>query len=796
MLLHYFITAFKITKRYQWFSLLNILGLTLGLSSCLLIILYLNFELGFDKFHDNHKSIYRVVMKQPGNKVVGSSSDWWVVSPYILKPTWEQDLPEIDLACRKTKKGWSFKLIDRYVNEEIMVTDPEFFEMFTFPLDHGNQLEALSNPYSMVISKKIALKYFGEENPLGKTMETNDGDIFKVTGVLKDVPENSHLKFDILVSFQTLESMNGKSLLSDNWLNNGYRTYLILQDEVDLKEFDAKLRRYDVDGFNGQKWSFHLQPLEDIHFNRQIGGTGDKGKLFIFLSVGVFILLIAGFNYMNLYLAHYRSRTKNVGIRRISGATRGQLFLQFLSESFLSISISLLFSILLVWCILPLFNDFIGEQLNISMLWDLKVIMLSIGTALTMVMIAGAYPAFYLSGLKVNTGTRGKMGNTPAQGSLLKKGIMILQFAISIILVIGTITAYKQLSFMNTKSLGFSTDQILYIGLNGTWYKDKDGQWKNKNGLLKSELLKNPDIYKVAGSSGIPSKIGWSNIPVWEGQPENENPFIYRLSIDEDFVDLYGIEIKLGRKFTIERSGDIGDAYLLNEAAVKSLGLENPVGAGFGFDEKMGTVVGVVEDFHFESLHKPITPLGIGFTDNERANYFSLKINGQNIPETIEAVEKIWDKVVENEPFNYSFLDERLGNMYKKDRQLAKSLNYFSLMAIIISCLGIFGIMLFTIKEKTKEIGIRKVLGASFIHLLKILTADISIIFIIGGLIGGVLGWHSANEWLSNFAYRIEMDFWTILFASGIILLIALIPLGFTLKRAFVKNPTDSLRIE
>ncbi len=796
MFQYYLKTALKLIKRHRGFTALNVIGLMLGISSCLLIILYVNFELGFDKFHENERNIYRVVMKQPGNRVVGSSSDWWIVSPYILKPTWESELPEIERISRTTERNFSFRHNDQYIDEDILVVDPEFFDVFTFPLSWGNKKEVLARPYSIVISKKMAGKYFGEADPIGKTMVMNSGTAFNVTGVLKEVPENSHLKFNFLVSFQTLESMNGESLLSNNWLNNGYRTYLVLHGNTNVQELDAKLKKYDVDGFNGKKWSFHLQPLADIHFNRQIKGTGDKGTLFIFISVGFFILFVAGFNYMNLYIAHYRGRTKNIGIRRVSGATRTQLILQFLSESFLLVFISYLASVFLVWLVLPLFNDFIGEELDFRSLLNYKLFITGLGVVFLMALIAGAYPAFYLSGLQIINGIKGGMEKFSKRAMVVRKGIIVIQFSVSIVLLVGTITVYKQLNYTSNKSLGYEKDLILFITLDGIWYKDVDGIWKNRTGTLKQELLKNSNIINIAGSTGIPSKIGWSNIPTWEGQAEGDNPFFYRLNVDEDFLELYGIEIVQGRDFSAARPGDQGNAYILNEAAVKNLGFRTPVGTRFGFEKKLGTVVGVTKDFHFESLHKPITPLGIGFAGNDNFNYLSLKINNKDIPGTIRYVESTWAKLSNNAALKYSFLDQELNQLYKKDQQLAEGLNYFSLMALVISCLGIVGVMSFSIKERTKELGIRKALGAPFLNLLALLSKDIFIVMGLASVVGGTAGWFGAGQWLNNFAYRIDMGVDIVILSSVITLLMAIVPLSFKLGKAVRANPVESLRTE
>jgi len=790
----YLKAALKIIKSYKAFTVLNIFGLTIGISSCLLIILYVNFELGFDKFHKNKDDIYRVVMHQPGNQVVGSSSEWWVVSPYILKPTWENEIPEIKTATRTRGQNRAFKLNGQYISENILIVDPEFFDVFTFPLRLGHKNEVLANPYSIVLSEKMAKKYFGEENPIGKTLEDKDGVAYQVTGITENVPENSHLKFDFLISFQTLESLNGRSLISENWLNNSYDTYLVLNKNTNLKELDKKLRKYDVEGFNDKMWSFHLQPLTDIHFNRQISGTGNKGTLFIFISVGIFILLIAGFNYMNLYIAHYRARTKNVGIERVSGATRTQLIFQFLTETFLLVLISFITSIIVVALVLPFFNDFVGEQLLFSSLWNYKIIGISFCVVFFMALISGTYPAIYLSGLQIISGIKGGMKKFSKSALALRKSIIVAQFSVSIVLLIGTITVFRQLNYTANKNLGFEKDLILYMSLRGIWYQDENGEWKDRTATLQNELLKNPNIMKTAGSSGVPTKIGWSNIPVWEGQIEGDNPFIYRLAVDENFLDLYGIRIKEGRNFSADLKGEAGNAYILNEAAVKRMEFKNPVGSRFGFDNKLGTVVGVVNDFHFESLHNPITPLGIGLSNNN-INYLSVKISNNNVRATIGYIEDTWKNLTKT-TLNFSFIDDQLNYLYRKDKQLAESMNYFSLMALFISCLGIFGIISFSLKERTKELGIRKVLGAEFTHLLKILSKDIFAIIGVASVVGGIGGWYFAGRWLNNFAYRINMSIDTVVFSSLITFLIVTIPLLFKLLGAIKSNPVEALRNE
>lgn len=772
------------------FSSLNILGLILGISSSLLITLYVNHELNFDGFHKNGKNMYRVVMHQPGNQVVGSSSEWWVVSPAILKPTWEEELPEIDLATRVRTREWTFRNKGDFIDERVHVVDPEFFEIFSFPLKSGVENSALKNPFSIVLSKEMAIKYFGSDDAIGQTLELSNGKLLQITGVLEDIPANSHLQFDFLVDFETLQTITGRDIISSNWLNNPYKTYLTLNPSTDLEEFDEKLRKYDVDGFNGQKWSFHLQPLSDIHFNRQISGTGDKGTLFIFITVGIFILFIACFNYANLSIAHHGSRAKNTSMRKIIGASRIQLINQFLSESFVLTLASFALSILMVWLGLPFFNRFLDLDLHFESLWTFQVILISGALLILMILVSGAYPAIYLSGLKLVNGIKGEISKSTNSSKYFRRSIVAIQFSVSILMIIGSLTVSRQLKYVENKNLGFQKEHIIYLSV---WKLLSSGS--DNISLFKQELLQNANIIGASASSGVPSRIGWSNIANWEGKSGDENPFFYRVKVDHDYLDLYGIELHQGRNFSKLQSS-IQREYILNQEAVARLGFQKPVGEKFGFNDELGNVVGVVKGFHFESLHKSIAPLGIELADNYSFEYLSVKLNSQDFKKTINEIEQVWQSIVPDVPMNYAFFDERLEQLYAKDIQLSQTLNFYALVALIISGLGIFGILSLSIKEKTKEIGIRKILGAPFINLLNLVTSDIFLILGLATIVGGSLGWFVANEWLNNFSYRFEMGLEIVALSSVIVLFMAILPVSYKLIKSVRSNPVEALKNE
>jgi putative ABC transport system permease protein len=796
MLLHNLKNAFRFIGRYTGFSLINISGLTISFFCCLLIILYIQSELRFDRFHKNGNKIYRVVMKQPGNMVMGSSSDWWVVSPAILKPTWENELPEVDFVTRTIFRFLTFRHLGQLIDEEILFVDPEFLDIFTFPLIRGNQKKALSEPYSVVISNEMALKYFGRGDPTGKTLTLNDGKQLTVTGVLKEIPKNSHLRFDFLVSFKTLESILGRSLLSDNWLNNSFKTYLTLNDNTDLDQLDAKLRKYDIEGFNGKTWTFHLQPLFEIHFNNQIlYGTGDRGTLFIFTTVGLFILFIACFNYLNLYISHYRTRLKDISVRKIAGASKYLLIRQFFSESFIVVLISFVIALATVRLTMPLFHSFFREILDFQEIWSLQFFLAGAGLVVLIAILAGAYPAIYLSRFHLLTTLKGGRAKLSKDSQYFRKAMVVIQFSLAVTLIAGTVTISKQMRFIGLKDLGYAKENILCLNLMRLFFSESYNLNKQMK-PLKQELLLNSDIICVSASTDLPCHVGWSNIPTWEGKPEDENPFFYRMIVDYDFFNLYGIKLTDGRNFSREMATDDGNAYIVNSAAAKRLDFQSPVNSRFGFDGKLGTIVGVTDDFNFESLHKPVTPLGIGVKEEYYWHFISIKIKNTHIPETLGYIEGIWNKFVPDYPMDYSFIDDNVVKMYGKDRQLSKSMNYLSLMALFISCLGIFGLMSFTLKESTKEIGIRKALGASLPGLVSFLTRDLFFVVCIATLAGSILGWYFSTSWLKNFAYRINWGIDIIIISSILTFLLAIIPISFKLIKSVRTNPVESLRYE
>jgi len=524
-------------------------------------------------------------------------------------------------------------------------------------------------------------------------------------------------------------------------------------------------------------------------------GTGEKGTILIFITVGLFILFIASFNYLNLYISHYRTRLKDISIRTVAGATRWLLIRQFFSESFLLVFISYLISLALVWLMIPIFDAFFKQILDFQVLWSFRFFIASLVLVILMALIAGAYPALYLTRLHLIDTLKGGKAKLSKESQYFRKTIVVVQFTLSVVLITGAVTMLKQLRFIGNKDLGYEKENIICLSLIRLYYAESYNL-TNKIKSLKQELLSNPDITAVSASTDIPCSVGWSNIPVWDGKEGDDNPFFYRMIVDYDFFDLYGIRLADGRNFSSDMATDDGNAYIINRAAAKRMGFQSPINARFGFDGKLGTVVGIAQDFNFESLHKSITPLGIGVKDEYYWQVISIKVTNTDIPKTLAYIEGVWNRFVPDYPMDYTFVDNQIQKMYGKEMQVSRSMNYLSLLALFISCLGIFGLMSYSLKERQKEIGIRKAMGASFSQLTGFLARELLVIVCIAEITGGFLGWYFSTNWLNSFAYRINWGIDIIIISSFLTFFLAITPIVFNILKSVRTNPVESLRYE
>ncbi len=802
MLWNYLTIALRNTRKQALFSTINVLSLAFGIAACLIIYLFIQEERSFDAFHSQKDNIYRLDEIQ---SFPGTNTQKVALSMPGMAPNMAKDYPQIQNYARFWGRGRSLfhKDDQRLVIEKTVAVDSTFLEIFDFKMIAGDRATALDEPYSIVLTEESAEKFFGKENPIGQNLR-RDTTLYKVTGVLENVPENSHLQFDALQTLTTVTSRN--TGFNDRFGSNFLVTYFVMDPSVDIPALEAQmpefLLRYmppredqtnDVNDF----YKLFFQPLPDVHLAsmdiehdyhnyRKFNGE----YLDVFSLVGIFILLIAGVNFMNLITARASHRWKEVGIRKTVGALKSQLFTQFAIESvFLGV---LAFG--LAWLIdlafLPLLNDLIGRELSLS--YFLNEPMLLVGAfLLTLVLgfLAGTYPAIYLASF--NPGNVLKGGEMKSQKSVFRSSLVVLQFGLAIGMIVCTLVVMQQLYFMKNKDIGFTKDHILLAEMND--------QTNESFEAMKTEMLKSSNIKGVTASG---QRLG-NNFHQWGFKMRIDsmvNMTPSNVNVDYDFLDVYEIELKEGRSFSKEHSSDNGYAFIVNESFVEEMGLENPVGMSAGHswypDDTLGTIIGVAEDFHFNSLHYDINTLALVVHPDWGYSELSVKISGDNIEAGIADAQRVWEQFSPNWPFQYSFLDEHFEELYRSDQQMESVVTIMAFLAILIACMGLFGMAAITMEKKVKEIGIRKILGASvgqiMVHLSKNFTLLLLLAFIIFAPVTFVL----MKGWLENFAYRIDISPLTFLLGGILAIVVAFLTISYHTLRSARANPIDSLRYE
>lgn len=795
MFKNYLKISFRNLWRAKGYSAINLAGLATGMACFILILLWVQDELSYDKFHENTNRLFRVVRldrDDPSQGVCRTGAPW--------APALHSDFPEVENFVRFRGHGRTLMSSgDKgFYESEGLYADSTIFEVFTFPLLKGNPKTALTRPNAMVINERMAEKYFGTEDPVGQSLVFNNQDEFEITGLMQNIPANSHIKFDYLIPFFMYQRWD-----TIEWGVNNFYTYLLLAEGT-ATQLEAKIPEF-LERHAGERTAAasinKLQPITDIHLHsnllRELEANGDIANVYIFSAIAIFILLIACINFMNLATARSANRAKEVGIRKVVGSQRLQLIKQFLGESiFLSI-IGILLAVGLVELLIPNFNELSGKQLSLDFGNNVFLLTGLLFMALIVGFISGAYPAFFLSSFKPIAAIKGDVGSGKSS-SILRKGLVILQFAISITLIVGTAVVYRQLNYMSSKKLGFDREQVLVIRMDNS-------EIKAKQELFRNELLRNPAISGVSATSNLLGGGDWGMPFSYEGSGD-ENRFSARvLVVDPNFVETLGMQIVDGRNFSYEFTTDISAAYILNESAVKQIGFDNPVGKYFGrptekneqgeWDYEKGSVVGVIKDFHFRSFHEEIQPMVL-FMIPEWFSYLSVRIRPENISTTIDFVENKWHEFDPNRPFDYFFLDEIFDQMYRAEQRFGNTFVAFSVIAVVIACLGLFGLASFMAERRTKEIGIRKVLGASIINIVSQLSKDFTKWVIFANLIAWPVAFVVMTKWLQNFAYQVGMSLDTFLLAGVLALLIALLTVSFHAIKAAISNPVDALRHE
>ncbi|MGC3944921.1 MAG: ABC transporter permease [Chryseolinea sp.] len=791
--------AFRNIAKDKVYSAINIFGLTIGITCSLFLLMYILDELSYDRYHKNADNIYRIVsdIKEPDNAFT------WTSTQRRLAVELRDNYPEVIDAVRFIDIGRTgFKHGEKAFNEEdFFLADSTVFDMFTYDFINGDPATALDDPFTIVLTEKIATKYFGNaQGAVGQSLQNASNEEFKITGVIRDVPLNSHFRFNALISENTRRQNQG------GWGGFGVYTYVQLPPAYDLSKmyssFD-KIIKEKVDPIfeqYGIKVKYVLQPITQIHLYSKIQdeaeGGGDISYIYIFAAVAAFMLLIACINYMNLATARSANRSKEVGIRKVMGSMRNQLILQFITESVAIALIALVVSMILIYALLPAFNTLSNKQLPFSYVLQPAVLFSLLAVVLFVGIVGGSYPAFYLSGFSPVSVLKGKMA---ARGGsvVLRKGLVVVQFAISIFMLISTLIVFDQLKYLRNKDLGFDKSRVVRLDLDNR-------NLQQKKDVLMESLKRLPEVAATGSSDATPGqRIGKGVLQVEVQDGEFDERGIDLFSANYDFVGALGMKIVQGRDFSREVASDTTYAVLVNEAMVKRMGWKNPLGKKFVFGgngpdgqriEKQ--VVGVVKDYHQNSLYDVIEPLLIVLGNQH--NYVFVRTREGDVRNSLASIESAWKEIFPGATFEYEFLDQDFNSQYRADEKRSQIFTAFSGLTIAIACLGLLGLSAFTTEQRTKEIGVRKVIGASVRSLVLLVSREFFILVAIGLVIALPFSWYFTERWLQNFAYRIPIEGeWPTFIASALLaLLITGLTVGFHVVRAAIANPVKSLRDE
>ena len=786
MLKNYIKTAWRNLLKNKFYSLINIVGLTVGLAIGILILLWVQDELSFDSFHKKAPNIYRMAIFGG----TGASRQIWSQDVAPMGPLAKQQLPEVKDQVRITGNEFfsMFKYQDKvFGNENVVFTDPSFFSIFDFPLVQGNTAKPFANDNSVVITKKAAKKYFGDENPLGKVIVADDKANFTVSGVINDFPDNSSFNMDLIMpmSYHINKSLaDNKTDVNSNFSNFNYETYLLLNPGIAPESLKTKLfnihishKKEDIDV------EYLLLPITKMHLYHLDGSDGGISTVRIFMVIALLILVIACINYVNLSTARSMLRSKEISMRKIIGAAKSHLFLQFIVETALLFLIAAGLAILLIYALMPVFNQLSGKQLvfNVNNYHAWIVILATISGTL---IVSSIYPALLLSSFEPLKALKGKI--TAGVGdATFRKILVVTQFTFSVVLIIGTIVITSQLSFIRSKQLGYDKSHVFAF-----WMRDMAKHYD----AVKAELLKQPGVLAVTRSNSNIVRIGGlSGDNDWDGKEANQTFIVHPMAIDKDFMSFFKMKLVQGAGFT----GAVADSthFILNEAAVKEIGMKNPIGKRFRMWKIKGTIIGVVKDFHFASMRQKISPAVFYYTPESLGSMY-IKTDGRNAQKAINAAQEQFKQYNGQYPIDYAFLDDVFNRLYEGEQREGTLFNYFAGIAIMISCLGLLGLAAFTAQVRTREIGVRKVLGASVSEIIGLLAKDFIKLVLIAIAIAIPAAWFTMNRWLEDFAYRINIGWYVFVLAGLMAILIAFITISFQSIKAALTNPVKSLRSE
>ena len=801
MFKNYLKIAWRNLLKNKEYSAINIGGLAIGMACFLMIAMFIKHELSYDKYHENYDNIYRVVHEyDPENP---ENSNIWGNAP--VGAALEADFSEVQEVVQfsgrcdvlLTYKDRSFQ------ENNCFFVDAPVFELFSWSLISGDPKTALEAPYSMVLTESAAKKYFGDQDPMGKTIEGGrtggraaEGK-YTVTGIMKDVPSNSHFSFDVLMSMSSFYQT--RPGIFDSWGYVDFYTYFLVPDQFNLPSFQSKIPGFlkkHITLTDDYYYNLRFEPLKDAYLyskaGRQPGVTGNLNNIYVFAFVGLFILIIACINFMNLATARSLERAREVGIRKVIGAQKNGLIRQFLGESMVMVVIAAIIGLAIVLSCLPWLRNLTGKEFFLKDVFNGFIILFYMLTAVVTGILAGSYPAFILSGFKPVSVLKGLFKTSP-QGANLRKGLVIFQFSLSIALIAATAVVYSQLDYMLSKNLGFKRDRMLVIDFN------YDEQVLNSLETIKDQLLALTDVTSVAASRSVPGSYfpnAGTLVESADGEMVSESPALFE--VDVDFIPHFGIELIAGRAYSRDFPTDTISAMVLNEAAAKQYGYSDPeqiIGKRFSQWGREGRVIGVTEDFNYLSLHQNVEPLSLRL-EPLSSRYLTLGVQSKNLPDAVEKVENVWNSVAPHRPFLYNFLDDAFNRQYESDIRFRKLFTLFSCLAIIIACLGLLGLATYSAVQKTKEIGVRKVLGAQTSHIVGLLSKDFMKLIVTAMLIASPISWYVMQQWLEEYAYAIKLNGWVFVLSGTIAILVALATVSLNALKAANANPVKSLRTE
>jgi putative ABC transport system permease protein len=784
---NYLKIALRNLKRHKGYSFLNIAGLAFGLACSILILLWVRDETSYDRFHANADDTYRVLQEVK----FSDHETTWAITQGPLGPGLERDFPEVVHSVRLKARWFQVRQGDAWVTETFWLADPSLFEVFSFPLAAGDPASALADPHSVILSEKMAAKYFPDGNVLGRTLRADDRFDFRVTGVLKAIPRNSEFQFDFLVPFVFGRELG---MTVDKWNNSTFTTYVQLRRGTSVGAAIEKIAGYLGDKPTVETGTrLTLQPLKRVHLYSHYdfdSSHGDIRYVRVFSLVAFFILLIACINFMNLTTARSAGRAREVGMRKVSGARRADIVGQFYGESVVLILVALALGLGLAKILLPAFNNLAAKELSLDFLGNKGLLVGLAGLALVTAVIAGSYPAFFLSAFRPARVLKAAP-STGVRGRGFRRALVVVQFSLTILLIICTVFVYGQLNFMRNSKLGYDKENVIYMPMRGEMKKNFEA--------VKTELLRNPSVLGVGASEMVPT-YGYSfsnSLWTWAGQSPEDEILIRAGSVGEGYLEVLGVEMAQGRTFVREPDPDKNPAFIINEEAARVMKMKEPVGQWLSDrgGHFKGTIVGMVKDYHFTPLRQKIEPLVLIYYPPD-CDLIVARLKAGDLSRTLGEIENVWKKFAPGFPFRVNFLDEALDNLYRSEERIGTIIRYFAFLAIVVSCLGLFGLASFTAERRTKEIGIRKVLGATGPTIVWLFSQEFSRWILAANIIAWPAAYFAVSKWLEGYRYRISIGPGPFLFAGGLALLVAALTIGYHSVRAARAKPAGALRYE